>query len=290
MSEMPLFTVVLSGYQTEPYLQKALDSIAEQTYRDFEAICYVEESTDRSLEICQDMAARDPRFKVATGPKSGAVATTRNYGIDHASGQYLVALDGDDWLAPDMLEKLADKLKQTGPVDVMSFAAVSTESSEVDWDSASGFSNFRPADEKDVFTGLEAIRRSGRNGGSMHNFTWLSIYLVEFLREHRLYQSDGLLMEDYEWTPRVWFFAKRFAYLDRKLYTYRRRPGSLTTEASPRILPDLAHQFRSLVDFAGNNPIPDDVLTICNPDDAHGETKNLPDEEIDDLAEYVLSL
>ena len=262
MSDTPLFTVILSGYQTEPYLQKALDSVAAQTCRDFEAICYVEESTDRSMELCEAMAKRDPRFKVATGPKSGAVATTRNYGIDHAAGRYLVAIDGDDWFAPDMLEKLAAKLEQTGPVDVLAFAAVTTESDDVDWDKAGSFSNFGAKDEQDVFTGIEAVRRSGRNGGALHNFTWLSIYRVEFLREHRLYQSDGLLMEDYEWNPRVWFFAKRFAYLDRKLYAYRRRPGSLTTEASSRIVFDLARQFRSLAAFAAAHEIPGDVLAI----------------------------
>ena len=64
----PLFTIVLAGYQTEPYLPKALASIASQTFADFEALCYVEQSTDNSLEICREMAARDPRFKVATAP------------------------------------------------------------------------------------------------------------------------------------------------------------------------------------------------------------------------------
>lgn len=261
-SKMPLFTVVLSCYQTEPYLQKALDSVANQTFRDFEAICYVEESTDRSLEMCQAMAERDPRFKVATGPKSGAVATTRNYGIDHASGQYLAALDGDDWLMPDTLEKLAEKLEKTGPVDVLTFAAATTESEDIDLDTARRFTNFGPSDEADVFSGLDAIRRSGRNGGAIHNFTWMSIYRVAFLREHRLYQSDGVLMEDFEWNPRVWFFAERIAYLDRILYVYRRRPGSLTTETSPRIGLDLARQFRSLENFAGSHSIPDDILRI----------------------------
>ena len=263
MNRKPLFTIVLSCYQTEPYLQKALDSVAVQTFRDFEAICYVEESTDRSLEICRAMAERDPRFRVATGPKSGAVATTRNYGIEHASGQYLAAVDGDDWLVPDMLEKLADKLEKTGTVDVLMFAAVSTDREDVDLEHAKRFSNFRQSDDEGgVFSGLDAIRRSGQNGGAIHNFTWMSIYRVDFLREHRLYQSDGLLMEDYEWNPRVWFFAERMAYLDRSLYVYRRRPGSLTTETSPRIILDLARQFRSLADFAGSHTIPDDVLSI----------------------------
>jgi len=262
MTPQPLFTIVLSGYQTEPYLQKALDSVAAQTYRDFEVICYVEECTDRSLEMCRAMAERDPRFKAATGPKSGAVATTRNYGINHASGKYLAALDGDDWLFPDMLKKLADKLEQTGEVDVLTFAAVSTETENVNPASARTITNFTEKDENGIFSGLDAIRRSGRNGGNIHNFTWLSIYRVEFLREHRLYQSDGLLMEDYEWNPRVWFFAKRIAYLDRTLYVYRRRPGSLTTEASPRIVLDLAKQFRSLTSFAGSHDIPGDVFSI----------------------------
>ena len=263
MKQTPLFTVVLSCYQTEPYLQKALDSVASQTFRDFEAICYVEESTDRSLEMCQAMAELDPRFKVATGPKSGAVATTRNYGIDHASGRYLAVLDGDDWLVPDMLEKLAGKLQKTGEVDVLTFAAVTTDRDDVDLEHAKRFSNFSKSDDEDgVFSGLDAIRRSGRNGGGIHNFTWLSIYRVAFLREHRLYQSDGLLMEDYEWNPRVWFFAERVAYLDQSLYVYRRRPDSLTTEASPRIILDLARQFRSLADFAWGRTVPEDILSI----------------------------
>ena len=122
MNEMPLFTIILSGYQTEPYLQKALDSIENQTFRDFEAICYVEECTDRSLEMCRAMAERDPRFKVATGPKSGSGGPSRNYGMDHASGEYVVFVDGDDWILDNMLEKLAHKLAQTGPLDILAFA------------------------------------------------------------------------------------------------------------------------------------------------------------------------
>ena len=75
-----------------------------------------------SLAICQEWAQRDARFKIATAPKSGAVSATRNYGIDHAVGEYLVVIDGDDWIAPDMLEKLTAKLNQTGSLDVLAFA------------------------------------------------------------------------------------------------------------------------------------------------------------------------
>ena len=258
----PLFTVILAGYQTEPYLPKALDSIAQQGFDDYEAICYVEQSTDNSLAICQEMASRNPHFKVATAPKSGAVATTRNYGIDHASGEYLVVLDGDDWLAPDTLAKLADKLRQTGPVDVLAFAAITTEAEEVDWKTAPRLTNFRPSDAAESFTGQEAIRRTGRNRGRLHCYTWLAAYRTAFLREHKLYQKDGMLMEDFEWMPRVWFVAEKIAYLDEPLYAYRRRPNSLTTEASSRIIYDLARHFRSLAEFASEHSVPGDILAI----------------------------
>ena len=262
MSSGPRFTVIIAGYQCEPYLPKALESVKCQSFTDFEAICYVEESTDRSLEICRDFAARDHRFKVASGPKSGAVATTRNYGIDHAAGEYLVVLDGDDWIVPDMLMKLDAKLRSSGEVDVLSFSAVSTSDDDVDIGRAAKMTNFRPADARDVFSGPDAIRRAGRNGGKFCSYTCFGIYRVGFLRAQRLYQADGLVMEDFEYAPRVWFSASRFAYLDEALYVYRRRPGSLTTQASPRLLRDLARQVASLLVFAGSLRIPEDIMRI----------------------------
>ena len=262
MNDAPRFTVVIAGYQTEPYLPRSLGSVKDQSFADFEAICYVEESTDDSLALCRRFAEGDPRFRVASGARSGAVATTRNYGIDHARGEYLVVLDGDDWIVPDMLGKLDAALREAGDPELLSFAAVTTESDGVDLRGAPRLSNFGAAESGEVFSGQEAIRRLGRRGGSICNYTWLSVYRLDFLRGHRLYQSDGLMMEDFEHTPRVWFFAERMSYLDEVLYVYRRRPGSLTTQSSPRLVLDLAHQVLSLENFAESNPVPEEIMRI----------------------------
>ena len=262
MSSAPLFTVILSGYQTEPYLPRALKSVADQTFREFEAICYVEESTDNSLAICQEQARRDPRFKVVTAPKSGAVASTRNYAIDHARGEYLVVLDGDDWLMEQQLEHLARKLRETGEVDILAFAGVSTPDETADLTGAPRLTNFRSEDADGVFSGIEALRRAGRHGGQFRSYTWLCAYRTAFLRERRFYQTAGKLMEDFEWAPRVWFAAEKFAYVDEVFYVYRRRANSLTTEHSSRLVFDLMQQVRSLLDFAANTAIPGDLLDI----------------------------
>jgi len=262
MTQHPLFSIVLAGYRTEPYLQKALDSVANQTFRDFEVICYVEESPDRSLEICRAMAERDPRFKVATGPKSGSGGPTRNYGIDHASGEYIVFLDGDDWLLIDMLEKLAGRLAQTGPLDILAFACVTTQSEDVDPAKAGKRTNFSAQDADTVFSGPDAIRRVGRKGGAFLAYSVLNIYRTAFLRENHLYQPGGIL-EDFAWMPRVWYLAKRMTYLDEVFYVYRRRAGSLTTEASARVIYDIAETvLPRLFDLASGEPIPEDILTI----------------------------
>ncbi len=262
MNQSPAFTIVLSGYQTEPYLPQALESVSSQTFRDFEVICYVEKSTDRSLEICQEQAGKDPRFKVVSAPKSGAVATTRNYAIDHAAGKYLVVLDGDDWLDIHLLEKLDRKIAECGELDIIAFGALTMQDGVTDLTHAQQLTNFRADDAKEVFSGVEALRRVGRNGGQFRSYTCLNAYRTAYLRENRFYQTDGRVMEDFEWTPRVWFNARKFAYIDENFYIYRRRDNSLTTEKSSRLLFDLAKQVRSLLDFASRNEIPEDLKRI----------------------------
>ena len=262
MSSTPLFSIALAGYQTAPYLRRALDSITAQTFTDFEVLCYVEESTDGSLEICRAQAAADARFKVISAPRSGGVGTTRNYAIDHAAGEYLVVLDGDDWFFPQLLEKLHGKLRETGTLDVLSFDAVTTPDEEAPLEHAPRLTNFRPSDASGVFTGREALRRAGRNGGQFRAYTWLSAYRVAFLRENRFYQTDGLRMEDFGWTPRVWFAAEKFACLHEVLYVYRRRENSLTTESSSQLVLDLMKQIRLLLEFEEDAAAPEDLRRV----------------------------
>ena len=262
MSPSPRFTIILAGCQTAPYLPRALASVTGQTFPDFEVICYVEESTDRSLEICREQARKDARFRVVSAPRSGAVAATRNYAVDHARGEYIAVIDGDDWFLPELLETLNRKLLETGPVDVLSYNAVTTPDEAADLSQAPVLTNFRPSDASEVFSGKEALRRAGRNGGRFRSYTWLCAYRTAFLRERRLYQSDGLRMEDFEWTPRVWFAAERFACVDKILYVYRRRANSLTTESSSQLLFDLVKQVRSLMDFSRRTEVPDDLRKI----------------------------
>lgn len=93
----PTISIIVPVYNTEKYLQRCLESIAAQTYKDFECILVDDGSTDGSDKICDEYAAKDNRFKVFH-KKNGGVSSARNIGIAHANGEWLYFCDSDDKL------------------------------------------------------------------------------------------------------------------------------------------------------------------------------------------------
>src|SRR4028118_491035 len=99
---MKKVSVIIPVYQVEKYIAAAVQSVLEQTYKDFELLIIDDGSTDRSLEICQQFS--DPRIKIIRQQNQG-VCAARNTGIRHAQTEYLAFLDGDDLWLPTKLEK-----------------------------------------------------------------------------------------------------------------------------------------------------------------------------------------
>lgn len=109
----PLVSLIVPVYNVAPYLEKCLDSIKCQTYREFEALLVNDGSTDASPSICQAYAQADSRFRLIDQPNSG-VSASRNKALDQACGKYLQFLDADDWLTPDAIETLVHAAESTG--------------------------------------------------------------------------------------------------------------------------------------------------------------------------------
>ena len=94
---MPAISVVIPVYNAAPFLREALDSLLAQTCGDFEAIAVNDGSTDNSLEILQEYAARDSRIRILDGP-NGGYGKAMNRGMDAATGKYMAILEPDDYL------------------------------------------------------------------------------------------------------------------------------------------------------------------------------------------------
>lgn len=104
MSE-PLISIIVPVYNTEKYLSKCIESILAQTYTNFELILVDDGSPDRCPGICDEYAEKDTRIKVIH-KENGGVSSARNCGLDIASGEYIGFVDSDDYIEPEMYEKM----------------------------------------------------------------------------------------------------------------------------------------------------------------------------------------
>jgi len=102
---MPILSIVVPVYNAEPYLQKCLESIRNQIFQNFEVLMIDDGSTDGSSIICDDYATLDERFIVIHQNNQG-VSAARNKGLEIAQGYYVGFVDSDDWIEPDMYEKM----------------------------------------------------------------------------------------------------------------------------------------------------------------------------------------
>ena len=105
-------SVTIPVYNTSRFLRKCLDSLISQTLKDIEFIIVDDGSTDESCLICDQYASKDSRFKVIH-QKNGGLAFARQTGLSIAQGEYIIVCDSDDWVEPDIYEKLYNKAKET---------------------------------------------------------------------------------------------------------------------------------------------------------------------------------
>lgn len=98
-------SVIMPIYNAYDYLRPAMDSVLDQSFRDFELICVDDGSTDKSLEVIKEYQKGDSRIRIVTETNAGP-AKARNFGLKKARGEYVAFLDADDFFEPDLLEKL----------------------------------------------------------------------------------------------------------------------------------------------------------------------------------------
>ncbi len=105
-------SVIIPVYNVEKYLEQCLDSVINQTLKDIEIICINDGSPDNCGEIIDRYASKDNRI-VAVHKQNGGYASAINYGLNIARGEYIGIVESDDWIAPDMYEKLYQKAVET---------------------------------------------------------------------------------------------------------------------------------------------------------------------------------
>ena len=114
---MPKISIIVPVYKVEKYIGECIESILNQTFTNFELILVDDGSPDKSGDICDNYARKDSRIK-AFHKKNGGVSSARNYGIEHATGEWLCFVDSDDTIEKNYIESLVKGFELSKDVDL----------------------------------------------------------------------------------------------------------------------------------------------------------------------------
>lgn len=208
------FSIIVPVYNVKQYLEQCLESLQAQDYKGYEVICVNDGSTDGSREILKAWESRMPQMRVIDR-ENGGLSAARNTGLQVAVGDYVLFVDSDDWVEPNMLNRLTAECNGT---DMICFACRRTDNEATD------------ALPEEQTSGWDYYNRHALEARVVPFVcVWQRCYRRQFLLDNGLRFREGILHEDNEFTPRACLGAKSVKVIPDVLYNYRVRPGSIMT-------------------------------------------------------------
>ena len=233
-------SVIVPVYNVEPYLDKCLNSLGNQTLKDIEVIVVNDDSPDNSAKIISKYEKLFPTIK-GYKKKNGGVSDARNFGIEKATGEYIAFVDGDDYVTYDMYEKMYNKAK-SGNFDVVvcdlnyvydndRFVYVS---SKIEHDTTN-------------------IKKTYVN---MYPCVWNKIYKRSLFDKDVRFKK-GVWFEDVDFLYKIFPYIKTIGVVKKALNQYVQRPGSITKTFDKRLY-NYIDNFNDLIVFYQERGLYDD--------------------------------
>lgn len=219
-NDQNLISVIVPVYNVEDYLEECINSILSQTYTNLEILIVNDGSTDNSLEILQKFSQKDSRISVFT-KENGGLSSARNYAIDRANGKYFTFIDSDDYIDNNYIEILMKGLiDNDADISIVNYHHVIEGK----------IKNFINNDGTiSVFSAKEIIEKmySKKNDFiGMLQMAQCKLYKRELFDNIRY--PIGKKYEDAFTTYKLYLNTTKIIYINKSLYSYRIRTGSIT--------------------------------------------------------------
>lgn len=211
----PEISIIVPAHNVAKYLENALDSVIEQSFKDWECIVIDDGSTDGTEKICDEYGKKDSRFKIVHQSASG-VSKARNAGLKLMRGNYVAFMDSDDWLDPTYLSTLLGLIKEYD-ADVVQCGF---------WKEYKTYTRFKPLvkdnqikvlDRAQTFVALVEDRE-------LPSYLWNKLYRREVINAPF---PEGKVFEDIYVTSQWYRNVNKLVLVPQPLYHYRIRNGSI---------------------------------------------------------------
>ena len=212
----PSISVTMAAFNVEPYVAACLDSLLAQDWTDFELIIVDDASSDGTVEILRDYAARDPRIRLFLKDRNEGLAVARNLGIAEARGDWVTFLDADDLYAPEMLRLAIETGRDKDAEIVLWDYVVFADEAEVAYKAAvpSALADLDPGDRPALL--------------DRPAFAWTRLVHRDALARLQIAFPPGLTYQDVPVHWRLITQLDRVALVPQRLAYYRQQPQATT--------------------------------------------------------------
>jgi glycosyltransferase involved in cell wall biosynthesis len=232
-------SVIVPIYKVEDYLAKCIESILQQTYHDIEIILVDDGSPDNCGAICDNYAKTDSRIKVIH-QKNGGLSCARNAGLDIATGDYIGFVDSDDWIDPDMFERLMQVIIENN-ADIVSCGLKHIFNDRIIAQQTDKIINYNNEEAIKDLLEQHFLRFE----------VWNKLYRKDIISELRF--KPGQIHEDVYFTSNVFIKSSKIIYLDRPMYNYlQERYGNTNTYFKANKLA-IFDEFKEMTELLENN-------------------------------------
>ena len=216
-------SIIVPIYKVEDYLDRCVKSLIAQTYKNIEIILVDDGSPDGCPQKCDDWAARDDRI-IVIHKENGGLSDARNAGIRIAKGEYLLFVDSDDYIELDSCEKFITIAEKTHADIIVGNALQETPHGLVHMDRTN-------LEEGHLYSNVDYIKLAIK-AREWYAPAWFSLYKRTMYKEKHLEYRKGILHEDMEMLPRVYFAAQTVSFLNEEFYHYVIRGDSIMGSAN----------------------------------------------------------
>ena len=249
---MAKVSIVVPIYNVYDYLDRNLESLMKQTYKDIEVLCINDGSTDKSQEIIDKYVNLDSRFK-AFIKKNGGLSDARNYGLKYVDSEYVMFIDSDDFVEDTMVEECVTAMDDNH-LDMFVFAynQYYTETDTKEFISLG------------IKDGIYSLRDNKEILAKTPNAAWNKMYRTCIFKDNGIEYPFGYRHQDLGTTAKLMYLSDKIGYKDVALYNYLiDRPNNITRQIDNKIY-HIIDMCQEILDYYQDNGIYEDYYNELN--------------------------